>query len=187
MNQKLEDRAKQKMRMADAKGKETGEIAERWLCHQSPGKKHLAFLVFVINEKKEFALHRRHSSKVGENRLDSPVSHVLAEETLEEAVHRCLEHEYGISQELPIENYGGFSYEKDYGDGTCENEYCLVLSVEHGGKLLPNKDEIEGEIALMPIKKAMIESKQAPELFEVWFNLAIPVFAKSKKAKKYLQ
>jgi len=187
MNKKLEDRASQKMRLADANGKETGEIAERWLCHKSPGKKHLAFIIFVIDGKNEFALHRRHSSKVGENKLDSPVSHILAEETLEEAVFRGLKHEYGIEQKLPVENHGGFSYEKDYGDGTCENEYCLVLSVEYSGSIIPNPQEIEGEITLMPVKKAVIESKQAPELFEAWFNHAIPVFEKSKKAKKYLQ
>jgi isopentenyldiphosphate isomerase len=186
MNKKLVDRAKQRMRLVGEKGVETGEIAERWECHKSPGKKHLAFLVFVINGKKEFALHRRASSKVGEGKLDSPVSHVLAGETLEGAVHRCLGHEYGIAKKLPVDNYGGFSYEKDYDDGTCENEYCLVLSVEYDGELLPNKGEVEGEISFMPIKKALLESKQAPELFEVWFNLAVPVFEKSKLAKKYL-
>lgn len=186
MNKKLVDRASQKLRVTDSKGKETGEMAERWLCHESPGKKHLAFAVFVINKKNEFALHRRSTIKIGGSLLDSPVSHVLAEESIEEAVYRCLKHEYGIAEKLPVENYGGFSYEKDYGDGTCENEFCLVLSVEYNGKIVPNPQEITGEIIQMPIKKATIESKQAPELFEVWFNHAIPIFEKSNKAKKYL-
>lgn len=187
MNKKLMDRAKQKMRLVDSQGRETGEIAERWECHKSPGKKHLAFIVFVINGGKEFALHRRNAKKVGENKLDSPVSHVLADESIEEAVYRDLNEEYGIKEKLLIEKHGGFPYEKDYWDGTCENEYCLVLSVEYDSKLVPNKDEVEGEITFMPIKKAVIESKQAPELFEVWFNHAIPIFKKSKKAKKYLE
>ena len=187
MNKKLVDRAKQKMRLVDLHGKETGEIAERWECHKSPGKKHLAFIVFVINKKNEFALHKRHASKIGASLLDSPVSHILAEETIEEAVHRCLKHEYGIEEKLPVENYGGFSYKKDYGGGTCENEYCLVLSVECNGKLVPNQQEMEGGIIQTPVKKAIIESKQAQETFEVWFNHAIPIFEKSKKAKKYLK
>jgi isopentenyldiphosphate isomerase len=187
MNQKLEDRANQKMRVTDSKGKETGEILSRKECHTAPGKKHLAFLVFVINGKNEFALHKRIASKVGDSLLDSPVSHILADETMEEAVHRCLKHEYGIQETLPVTKYGGFSYEKEYNDGTCENEYCLVLSVEHSGPLKPNPNEMEGGIILMSVKTALVNSKKNPEDFEVWFNLAVPVFEKSEKAKKYLQ
>ncbi len=186
MNQKLEDRANQKMRVTDSNGNETGEILSRKECHTAPGKKHLAFLVFVINDKNEFALHKRSGKKIGDNVLDSPVSHVLAEETVEDAVHRCLKHEYGIEEKLPVEKYGGFSYNKEYGDGTCENEYCLVLSVECSGPIKPNPKEMEGEITFMPAGEAVSESKEHPEKFEVWFNYAAPIFEKSEKAKKYL-
>lgn len=187
MNQKLEDKADQKMRLSDSDGNKINEIASRKECHSSPGKKHIAFLVFVINDKKEFALHKRSASKIGDSLLDSPVSHVLAEETTEEAVHRCLKHEYGIEEKLPVTNYGGFSYEKDYGDGTCENEYCFVLSVEYNGQITPNQDEIHGEIVYMPADQSIAESKVDSEKFEIWFNLAAPIFAESEKAKKYLE
>jgi isopentenyldiphosphate isomerase len=187
MSQKLEDRASQRMRLTDAKGNETGKILSRKECHSAPGKKHLAFLVFAINEKNEFALHKRSGKKIGDNVLDSPVSHVLAEESVEDAVYRCLKHEYGIEKRLSVENYGGFSYEKDYGDGTCENEYCLTLSVEYDGKLAPNPLEIEGEIIFMPVKDAIARSKARPQEFEVWFNHAVPVFEKSRKAEKFLK
>ena len=180
MNKKLLGRARQRLRITDADGNETGEIVERAVAHSSPGVKHLAFIVFVINSKGELVLHKRHAGKVGGNLLDSPVSHVLAEETLEQAVHRCLQHEYGIKEQLPVENLGGFSYEKDYGDGTCENEYCLVLSVNYSGAIKSNPAEIEGKPVLMPAAKAIAESKKHPEKFEVWFNLAIPFFGKSR-------
>jgi len=187
MNEKLADRAKQKMRLCDGQGNESGETAERWECHKSPGKKHIAFIVFVINEKKEFALHKRSGKKIGDNVLDSPVSHVLADETVEQALQRCLKHEYGILEQLPVTKYGGFSYEKDYGDGTCENEYCLVLSVEHSGSITPNPEEMEGEITMMPISQAISESKSSPKKFEIWFNLAIPIFEKHPEAKKFIE
>lgn len=186
MNEKLRDRAKQKLRVTDAAGNETGETVERAKAHASPGVKHLAFIVFVVNPKSEFALHRRASSKVGEGKIDSPVSHVLAGETLEDAVHRCLQHEYGIKERLSIKNHGGFSYEKDYNDGTCENEYCLVLSVEYHGSVTPNRDEIDGKIIWMPAREAIEQSKSCPERFEAWFNLAIPVFEKSESSAPFL-
>jgi len=186
MNRKLEDRAGQKMRLADSNGHETGGIASRKECHASPGKKHLAFIVFVVNKKNELVLHKRIASKIGDSLLDSPVSHVLADETLEQAVHRCLRHEYGIGEKLPVQKYGGFSYEKDYGDGTCENEYCLVLLVKYSGKITPNQAEIEGNITCIPVKQAVSESKSSPERFEIWFNLAVPVFEKHPKAKKFI-
>ena len=179
MSQKLEDRANQQLRVCNALGEETGEIASRKECHSSPGKKHLAFIVFVINTKNEFALHKRIASKIGDSLLDSPVSHVLADESLEQAVHRCLKHEYSIQEMLPVKKHGGFSYNKDYGDGTCENEFCLVLSVNYSGPITPNPQEIEGTILFMPAKQAVSESKSSPEKFEVWFNLAIPVLEKS--------
>ena len=187
MNVKLEDRALQKMRLCDENGNETGEIADRKSCHSTPGKKHLAFLVFVINNKKEFALHKRIASKVGDSLLDSPVSHVLAGETLEDAVHRCLKHEYGIEEKLAVEKHGGFSYDKDYGDGSCENEYCLVLSVEYDGALVANPGEMDGPIIQMGVLDSIKVSKEHPEKFEVWFNHAAPIFEASEKAKKYLE
>jgi isopentenyldiphosphate isomerase len=187
MNDKLVDRANQMMKLCDDQGNESGEVAERWLCHKSPGKKHIAFIVFVVNNKKEFALHKRIASKIGDNLIDSPVSHVLADENLEDAVHRCLLYEYGIRERLPVQNFGGFSYEKDYGDGTCENEYCLILLVEYSREITPNPKEMEGDIIFLPVKQAIAESRSNPEKFEIWFNLAAPIFEKSEKAKKYLE
>ncbi len=187
MNDKLADRAKQMLRLCDDQGNETGETAERWACHKTPGKKHIAFIVFVVNDKKEFALHKRVASKVGDSLLDSPVSHVLADETLEEAVFRCLRHEYGIGERLVVEKHGGFSYEKNYGDGTCENEYCLVLSVDYSGSLTANSEEIEGGVSQTSIAESIADSKAHPEKFEVWFNHAAPIFEGSEKAKKYLE
>ena len=187
VNEKLLDRAEQKMQVTDADGNLTGEIVRRVDAHKSPGIKHLAFLVFVINDKNEFVLHRRIGKKIGGNTIDSPVSHVLEGETLEEAVHRCLKHEYGIEEKLPVTNMGGFSYEKDYGDGTCENEYCLSLFVEYTGPLKPNPEEIDGELIFIPVKQAIEDAKQDREKFAVWFYPAIEIFEKHSASQKFFK
>jgi len=187
MNKKLLDRAEQKMRVTDAEGNETGEIARRADAHATPGIKHLAFLVFVVNEKNEFVLHKRIAKKVGANAIDSPVSHVLEGETVEQAVHRALKHEYGIEEKLPVLNLGGFSYEQDYGDGTCENEYCLCLVVSYAGELKPNPEEIEGKLILIPTKEAIEDAKKNREKYEVWFHPAIEIFEKHLEAKKFIE
>ncbi len=186
-NKKLLDRAEQPMIVVDEKGNSTGEVVKRAEAHSTPGIKHLAFLVFVINPKKEFVLHKRHSSKIGGGTIDSPVSHVLEGETVEQAVHRCLKHEYGIEQQLPLLNLGGFSYEKDYGDGTCENEFCLSLVVEYSGSLSPNPDEIEGELIFIPVKEAIEDSKNNREKYSAWFCPAIEIFEKHPEAKRFIE
>jgi isopentenyldiphosphate isomerase len=186
MNEKLVDRAEQKMQVAEKNGNLTGEIVRRADAHSSPGIKHLAFLVFVVNDKKEFVLHKRIGKKIGGDTIDSPVSHVLEGETVEQAVHRALKHEYGIEETLPVTNMGGFSYEQDYGDGTCENEYCLSLLVEYSGPITPNPEEIEGEVILIPIKEAIADSKANVDKYAVWFLPAVELFEKSEAAKQFI-
>lgn len=186
LNKKLLDRAEQSMIAVDSNGKPTGEIVKRAVAHSSPGVKHLAFLVFVINDKNEFVLHKRQSTKIGGNTIDSPVSHVLNGETLEQAVQRCLKNEYCIKQKLLLLNLGGFSYEKDYGDGTCENEYCLVLVVEYTGKILPNPKEIEGKPIFLPVKKAIVDARENPKKYSVWFGPAIEIFSNHPKAERFI-
>jgi len=187
MNMKLLDRAHQKMRVVGSAGAETGEIVDRAAAHSSPGIKHLAFLVFVVNGEREFVLHRRSASKIGGGTIDSPVSHVLADETLEQAVARCLKDEYGIQKKLEIENLGGFSYEKDYGDGTCENEYCFVLVAEYSGKIIPNPKEMDKKLVLMRAKDAVADVKKNPQKYAVWVPSAAEIFEKSRPAKKFFK
>ena len=187
VNEKLLDRAEQRMRVTDANGKETGEIVRRADAHATPGIKHLAFLVFVVNDRNEFVLHKRIGKKIGGGTIDSPVSHVLEGETVEAAVNRCLKHEYGIEERLPVLNLGGFSYEKDYGDGTCENEYCLTLVVSYKGEVKPNPKEIEGNAILVPVKEAIADSKSDKEKYAVWFYPAIEIFEASSEAKRFTE
>ncbi len=170
----------------DAKGKPLGSV-QRWDAHSTPGVKHLAFAILVVNPKGEFILHMRPERKVGGSRLDTPVSHILSHETKDEAMLRCLREEYGIEARVPLVHFDGFSYEKDYGDGTCENEFCLVSIAFSDGRMKPNEKEVEGgKLFFLPAKKALAEVRQNPGKYTIWFVEAIELLAKDPVGRKYL-
>ena len=181
MSTALEDNPNQKMILVDAKGKPTGKIASRKACHTSPGIKHLAIQVLVFNPKNELVLHERPAKKVGGGVLDAPTTHVLNGETPEKAAMRCLKDEYGIAK-ADVEVLGGFSYEKDYGDGSCENEFCLAAYVVFSGTIKPNAEHA-GKIFNVPARKVVAELKSNPEKYPVWFKETVEIVKKSAKNK----
>ncbi len=178
-------KAHQLLHVATRSGRLTGAKVKRWHAHTSPGVKHLAFAVLVLNAKNEFVLHKRPKRKVGGGVLDTPVSHVLAGETKEQAMKRCLKEEYGFAPRALI-HFGGFSYEEHYPDGTCENEYCLVSVTTHRGAFKPNPREVEGKLVFLSANKALGEIRKKPKKYAIWFRLALKLLAKNKKGKKYL-
>jgi isopentenyldiphosphate isomerase len=171
---------------ADENGNLSGKLVKRWDAHTSPGIKHLAYGILVVNSKGEFVLHKRPERKVGGNKLDLPVSHVLSTETKEQAFTRTLNEEYGINEKMSFEDYGGFSYEEHYPDGTCENEFCLVIITHYDGPFLPNPKEVEGEMVFLPGRKALEEIKNHPEKYTIWYRKSIELLLKHPKGKKYL-
>lgn len=171
----------------DQKGRPAGNV-QRWDAHTSPGVKHLAFAILVLNSKGEFILHMRPERKVGGSKLDTPVSHILSHETKNEAMQRCLKEEYGIESRVSFVHFDGFSYEKDYGDGTCENEFCLVSIAPFDGKMKPNEKEVVGgKFYYLPAKKALKEVAQNPGKYTIWFVKAIELLAKDQTGRKYVK
>lgn len=167
------------MILVDAKGKPTGKIMERGPSHKSPGVKHLAIQILVLNVKKELVLHNRHNRKIGGNTIDAPTTHVLAGETPDEAAWRCLRDEYAIKERIALKHLGGVSYEKDYSDGTCENEYCLVAIANYDGKITLNEKEAVGQIVLLAFEKAKKEVRANPSKFPPWFLKSFKIAEKS--------
>lgn len=166
----LQDNPTQQVICVDAMGKETGKTIDRKTAHTTPGVKHLAIQILVFNSKNELILHRRPMKKVGGGVLDAPTTHVLAGERPIESARRCLMNEYGIKdKQIPISVLKGYSYEKDYGDGSCENEYCLAAFVVYDGKIVPNKEEVV-ELANVPSGKVAEEIDSGKGNYPPWFK-----------------
>jgi len=180
MNEKLMDKPNQIMKLVNSNGKETTETLDRKSCHITPGKKHLAIQVLLFNAGNALILHERPLNKVGNGGLDSPTTHVLAGESSEESARRCLLDEYGISEEIPITVLSGFSYEKDYGDGTCENEFCLAAFAIYEGKINHNEEHTQ-KVILVPAKKVLEEIKS--DKYPVWFKETVRIVSGNEKGK----
>ncbi|HZX20147.1 MAG TPA: NUDIX domain-containing protein [archaeon] len=184
MNHPLEDKPNQTVVLVDSEGKPNGKISDRKTAHSTPGKKHLAIQVLVFNPQNELILHERPLQKVGGGVLDSPTTHVLAGETPEQAAFRCLRDEYGISTRLPITLLSGFSYEKDYGDGSCENEFCLAAFCTYSGTITPNPEQVSKIVKISAFTVAK-ELSSKPEKYPVWFHDTIKIVKNSKEGKMF--
>ncbi|MEM4257351.1 MAG: NUDIX domain-containing protein [Candidatus Diapherotrites archaeon] len=183
MTQSLLDNPTQQLICVDEKGKETGKIVDRKTAHTKPGIKHLAIQILVFNEKKELVLHERPTKKIGGGVLDAPTTHVLAGETMLEAAKRCLKNEYGIINSQ-IHILEGYSYEKDYEDGSCENEYCIAAYTVYEGEIKASKEHAP-KISFIKAKQVKEEIEKNQEKYPVWLKETIKIVAKDKTAKKY--
>lgn len=136
----LQDKPDQKLICVDKNGKETGQIIDRRTAHSTPGVKHLAIQVLVFDGKGNIILHERPARKVGGSTMDAPTTHVLAGETPEMSAARCLLTEYGIKN-ADVTVLGGVAYDKDYGDGSCENEYLIAAFTVYSGPKITGSAE----------------------------------------------
>ena len=169
MSSGLQDNPTQRLICVDRDGRETGRVVDRKTAHSTPGVKHLAIQVLVFNSKGELVLHERPMTKVGGGVLDAPTTHVLAGETPVAAAARCLKNEYGITERLEIQILKGYSYDRDYGDGSCENEFCLSAFAVYDGEVRPNKAQAV-RVVNLPVKEVVQELVTRPENFPVWFR-----------------
>lgn len=186
MSEALNDNPTQEMICVDSTGAENGKILDRKTCHTTPGTKHLAIQVLVFNSKKELILHERPAKKVGGNVLDAPTTHVLNGETKEQAARRCLKAEYGLSDEIPITILGGFSYEKDYGDGSCENEFCIASYVVFDGSLSPNAEHTM-KIIPIPASQVAQEIASGSDNYPVWLKDTVLIVKNDPAASKFFE
>lgn len=170
----LQDNPTQKLICVDLNGRETGRVVDRKTAHTAPGVKHLAIQLLVLNSKGELILHERSMNKVGGGVLDAPTTHVLVGETVPVAATRCLKSEYGITETLDIRVVEGFPYERDYGDGSCENEFCLAAFAFYDGRVSLNRREAN-RIVYLPAAELVRELILRPENFSVWLKDTVRV------------
>ncbi|MBI4210833.1 MAG: NUDIX domain-containing protein [Candidatus Diapherotrites archaeon] len=184
MSAGLLDNPNQQLICVDANGIETGAVLDRRSAHSAPGTKHLAIQVLVFNKKNELVLHERPLKKVGGGVLDAPTTHVLAGETKEAAARRCLLAEYNISKKIPIKILGGYSYEKDYGDGSCENEYCLAAYCVYPGKITPAAEHA-GMVFNVKASNVARELASGSLKYPVWLAETIKLVQNDSEGKKF--
>ncbi len=184
MSAGLLDNPQQQLVCVDARGKETGRTVDRKSAHTNPGVKHLAIQVLVFNAKSELVLHERPMKKVGGGVLDAPTTHVLHGETSEAAALRCLRNEYGVGNGVQVKVLGGYSYEKDYGDGSCENEYCLAAFITHSRKITPHKEHAPS-IVNVPAKEVLKDIRSGSSKYPVWLKETLAIVAKDEEGKKF--
>jgi isopentenyl-diphosphate delta-isomerase len=185
MGKGLFENPNQKLICVDNVGRPTGRIVDRKTAHTPPGIKHLAIQVLVFNSKKELVLHKRPIVKIGGGALDSPTTHVLEGETPMSAASRCIRKEYGIIESSPIKILSGFSYEKDYGDGSCENEYCLVAFTVYDGPITPDKDQVP-MVAKLSAKKVVAEPATSSK-YPIWFYKSMELVKNDEEGAKLFE
>jgi isopentenyl-diphosphate delta-isomerase len=139
-------------------------------CHDGEGVLHRAFSLFIFNREGELLLQQRSEGK----RLwplfwsNTCCSHPREGETMDEAVHRRLQEEMGITGEL--EFLYKFQYQARYEDIGSENEICWVYVGMSDDEPEPNANEISDRRWVAPAKLDL-EMDATPEIFTPWFRM----------------
>ncbi|MBI2086214.1 NUDIX domain-containing protein [Candidatus Daviesbacteria bacterium] len=107
--------------------------------HTGKGRCHLAITMLLYNSKGEVLLQKR-KHQIFDNIWDlTGATHPLhkadgSDETLEEAILRCLREEWKIDKVENLKRAGVFNYFAKYGD-LCENEHCFFMVGKYDGKV----------------------------------------------------
>ena len=111
-------------------------------CHDGDGILHRAFSLFIFDGQGRLLLQQRSAQK----RLwplfwsNSCCSHPRHGESMDEAVHRRLQQELGISSDLRF--LFKFIYQARYGDHGSEHELCWVYLGRSTDPVTPNRNEV---------------------------------------------
>lgn len=157
--------------VCDDQGNPTGEYIPKIEGISGDGVKHLAVSVLLYNSKGEVLIQKR-KHKVFDNLWDvtasTDVSHFKEgqDESLEEAVKRCLKREYNIEGVNNLKNLGGFSYFAKDGDH-CENEYDVMWVAEYNGEFTLNP-EVGYEYKWMRKEEFLKDIKANPQNYTPW-------------------
>ena len=139
-------------------------------CHEGDGVLHRAFSIFVFNSAGEVLLQRRSEQK----HLwplywsNSCCSHPRSGETTEDAVHRRLMQELGIS--TPLEWLYEFIYKAHYREVGTEHEYCSVWMGVSDEPATANKNEIAAWRYVQP-RDLQVELESQADTFTPWMKL----------------
>jgi isopentenyl-diphosphate delta-isomerase len=155
--------------LVDEDDREVGSLAKA-ACHDGDGVLHRAFSLFIFNDDGELLLQQRHDTK----RLwpgywsNSCCSHPRAGETMDEAVHRRLDEELGMSADLQF--LYKFQYHARFRDLGSENELCWVYLGRSDHPVDANPTEVSDHRWIAPADLDR-EMTDHPDRFTPWFRM----------------
>ncbi len=161
-------------------GRPTG-TARKLPAHNADTQRHLAFSVFLFNDKGELLLQQRALTKktwpgVWSN---SCCGHVMLHETVENAAKRRLKYELGIAGiELAIV-LPDFRYRAEK-DGVVENEICPVLVGFALSQPEPNPDEVN-DVKWVDWERFVLEVADPENGYSPWAREEVELLGKEPK------
>ena len=139
------------------------------------GVLHRAFSVFILNQKSQLMLQRRALDKYHSPGLwtNTCCSHPRESESNIEAGVRRLKEEMGFT--TPLKSMFSFIYKSEFDNGLTEHEFDHVLLGYYDKQPLINTIEVS-EWKWMSLDKIILEIKNKPEDFTVWFKIIFERF-----------
>ena len=139
------------------------------------GVLHRAFSVFILNQKGQLMLQRRALDKYHSPGLwtNTCCSHPRESESNIEAGVRRLKEEMGFT--TPLKSMFSFIYKSKFDNGLTEHEFDHVLLGYYDKQPFINTIEVS-EWKWMSLDKIIIEIKNKPEEFTVWFKIIFERF-----------
>ena len=139
------------------------------------GVLHRAFSVFILNRKGQLMLQRRALDKYHSPGLwtNTCCSHPRESESNIEAGVRRLKEEMGVT--TPLKSMFSFIYKSKFDNGLTEHEFDHVLLGYYDKQPFINTIEVS-EWKWMSLDKIIIEIKNKPEEFTVWFKIIFERF-----------
>lgn len=165
----------------DSEGNFTGEYIPKSVGHTGTGHRHLAIAVLLYNKDHQVLLQKRKHRIFNDIWDVTGATHPLhleeVDESLEEATWRCLDREYGITEQIPLKNYGMFNYYAKY-DEMCENEHCASMVGEYNGPLNLNP-EVGYEYKWMDKQELLKDVYASSEKYSPWAIEMVKVLEKN--------
>ena len=139
------------------------------------GVLHRAFSVFILNQKSQLMLQRRALDKYHSPGLwtNTCCSHPRESESNIEAGVRRLKEEMGFT--TPLKPMFSFIYKSKFDNGLTEHEFDHVLLGYYDKQPFINTIEVS-EWKWMSLDKIILEIKNKPEDFTVWFKIIFEKF-----------
>ena len=139
------------------------------------GVLHRAFSVFILNRKSQLMLQRRALDKYHSPGLwtNTCCSHPRESESNIEAGVRRLKEEMGFT--TPLKSMFSFIYKSKFDNGLTEHEFDHVLLGYYDKQPFINRIEVS-EWKWMSLDKIILEIKNKPEDFTIWFKIIFERF-----------